>query len=287
MGESGSYSDEGDPDPADRLGVEVPIRMCDYVAFRLWEFDGAPECLLTWPEPRRDQAVAACAEYLRRYGPTLRRRISSGRSRRAGTGSPACDFPALDRPATPDDVREGRAVFSAAGEGEARVVKLPSGFPVRAAGSPSRTCDSTAAGPAAAGRTGPRSAPGWLGLAGGGSVQGRPLGTIVRLRRPRDDRPRGGLGGRVLARPESGAEPAQRALATDRAGRQLCSQFPAGAADQGRAATLQCSWDRGLGADRVSPRRVRRQTGPAPGGVAGAERRFPGEKTAQVSSGRP
>ncbi len=131
MGDHGAHNDPPDPGAIERPGTEVPIRTCDYVAWQLQTLDGAPECLLTWPEARRDRAVAACAEYLRRYGPHL------------AAEYPPDDpdhwhqiarlrFQALDRPATPDDVHEGRAAFSAAGEGEARVVKLPSGYPVRA-----------------------------------------------------------------------------------------------------------------------------------------------------------
>jgi hypothetical protein len=125
------FLDERVPDPADRPGVEVPIRACDYVAWKLSAIDGAPECLLTWPEARRDRAVAACAEYLRRYGPRLAAEYSPDDP---GVRGPIARlrFPAFEQPATPDDVRQGRAVFSAAGEGEARVVSLSSGYPVRA-----------------------------------------------------------------------------------------------------------------------------------------------------------
>jgi hypothetical protein len=131
MGEHGAHNDPPDPGAVERPGTAVPIRTCDYVAWKLQTLEGAPECLLTWSEARRDRAIAASAEYLRRYGPHL------------AAEYPPDDpdhwhqiarlrFPILDHPATPDDVREGRAAFSAAGEGEARVVKLPSGYPVHA-----------------------------------------------------------------------------------------------------------------------------------------------------------
>ncbi|MCL2430694.1 MAG: hypothetical protein FWD12_15835, partial [Alphaproteobacteria bacterium] len=114
-----------------RPGVAGPTRRCDFVAWELSALDGSPECPPDWPEAQRDRAIAACAEYLRRYGPHLAAEYPADEP-----GSwrliARLRFPILDRPATPDDVREGRAVFSAAGEGEARVVKLPSGFPVRA-----------------------------------------------------------------------------------------------------------------------------------------------------------
>ncbi len=80
---------------------------------------------------RRDQAVAACAGYLRRYGPRIAAEYQPDDPvARNPIARPR--FPTLERPATPDDVREGRAVFSLSGEGEVRVVALPSGYPVRA-----------------------------------------------------------------------------------------------------------------------------------------------------------
>ena len=131
-GRSGGFSDVRVPDPADRPGVEVPIRTCDYVAWKLSALDGAPECRLTWPEARRD----AGRRRMRRVSPALRpaprRRVPSRTTPTTRDPIARLRFPALERPATPDDVREGRAVFSLTGEGEARVVALPSGYPVRA-----------------------------------------------------------------------------------------------------------------------------------------------------------
>lgn len=129
-GETDAYTDRRVPDPADRPGIDVAVRRCDFVAWRLSTLDGAPECLLTWPEARRDKAAAACAEYLRRYGPHLvAEDPPDDPYPRAKVAR--LHVPALKRPATPADVRGGRAVFSA-GEAEARVVTLASGLPVRA-----------------------------------------------------------------------------------------------------------------------------------------------------------
>jgi hypothetical protein len=130
-GRNDGFADERVPDPADRPGVEVPIRTCDYVAWKLSTLDGAPECQLTWPEAKRDQAVAACAEYLRRYGPRLAAEYHPDDPTTRGPIA-VLRFPSLEHPATPDDVRAGRAVFSLSGEGETRVVALASGNPVRA-----------------------------------------------------------------------------------------------------------------------------------------------------------
>ncbi len=131
VGRSEGFIDIRVPDPEDRPGVEVPIRTCDYVAWKLSTIDGAPECQLIWSEARRDGAVAACTEYLRRHGPRLAVEYHPDDP---GARYPIVrpGFPALERPATPDDVRDGLAVFTLAGEGEARVVALPSGYPVRA-----------------------------------------------------------------------------------------------------------------------------------------------------------
>ncbi|MBO0697487.1 MAG: hypothetical protein J2P46_03770 [Zavarzinella sp.] len=95
-------------------GAGDRFRVCDFVAWKIAdEIEGAPRCELYWPEDRRDKAVAECAGFLRQYGGHL------FRDQKALVG---------DRPAAPQDVREGKAVFSLEGEGETRVVaglKLP------------------------------------------------------------------------------------------------------------------------------------------------------------------
>jgi len=119
------------------LGVEldaaVPFRVCDYLAHELARIGGFPDCELFWPLPRRDEAVAACSAFLRRYGDRLRPDGGAGRDPLdpAGGSWPRLTFPELDHPATPDDVGRGLAIFSLASEGKARVVPLP-GRPVRA-----------------------------------------------------------------------------------------------------------------------------------------------------------
>ncbi len=130
-GGSGSTSDVRLADPAEKLGVEVPFRACDFVAWQLSGLDGAPECALTWPEARRDAAVTACAAYLRRFGPHLAAEYVQGVANTRNLVA-RLHFPALAHPATADDVREGRAVFSLTGEGESRTVPLPSSYPVPA-----------------------------------------------------------------------------------------------------------------------------------------------------------
>ena len=112
-------------------GVELAFRACDYIAWKLSGLEGAPEFELYWPQARRDAAVAAGRGYLLTYGLAL--------SADRGPGEhdfryprPHLRFPALERPATADDVRLGRAIFSLAGNGEVRVAPMPANFPIRA-----------------------------------------------------------------------------------------------------------------------------------------------------------
>jgi hypothetical protein len=132
-GTSGGVGVSRTPDPDVHLGVDVPFRACDYVAWKLSSLDGAPECEPYWPEPRRDAAVASAIDYLRRHGRNLSTE-PPGDERDSYHERAHLRFPSLGRPATAEDVREARAIFSleGEGEGEARVAALPSGFPARA-----------------------------------------------------------------------------------------------------------------------------------------------------------
>ena len=105
-------------------GVKYPFRVCDLVASRLSSLEGSPQCELIWPEARRDEAVAACVAYLKRFG-----EFFSTEAPVDANDFPEpkahLKFPTLDHPATAADVVAGRAIFSLAGEGETRQVKLP------------------------------------------------------------------------------------------------------------------------------------------------------------------
>ncbi len=57
-----------DPDFAVR-GVKLPIRMCDFYAWKLAALKGAPKFNLCWPESKRNAGVAAMADFLRQKGP--------------------------------------------------------------------------------------------------------------------------------------------------------------------------------------------------------------------------
>jgi hypothetical protein len=96
------------------------FRVCDYVAWLIARsVETAPRCELYWPEARRQAAVDACVAFLERYG----RQLNDTR------GSIA--FPHRDAPADAEHVRQGKAIFSLAADGTARVVRLPA-FPLEA-----------------------------------------------------------------------------------------------------------------------------------------------------------
>lgn len=104
------------------------LRVCDAVAYRLATLDGTPPFELFWPEPRRDAAVAALTGFLKRFGDRFADVELPG-DFPSGPGRPAhLTFPDLGRPATADDVKADRAIFTLAdqADGPARVVMLPS-----------------------------------------------------------------------------------------------------------------------------------------------------------------
>jgi hypothetical protein len=111
---------------APKPGVKVPIRKCDLVGWTLSRIDGAPDLQPYWPMPNRDAALRRMMAFLRRYGPRLgysdlQEEMDDG-TRDSQT---ALTFSPLDHPAAPEEVRENRAIFSLAGQGEVRVVALP------------------------------------------------------------------------------------------------------------------------------------------------------------------
>jgi hypothetical protein len=111
--------------------VEHSFRNCDFVASMLSGLEGCPKCDLFWPEARRDEAVAACVTYLTRFGILLTTEAPPG-AHDFPDPKAHLRFPALGKLATPDDVTSARAIFSLEGQGEARVVNLPGGFPQQA-----------------------------------------------------------------------------------------------------------------------------------------------------------
>jgi hypothetical protein len=128
------FEDGRDPVPP---GPSFALRGCDLCALHISRrVEGAPAFPVSAPESRRDEAVGACAAFLRRYGDQLRTNWEDQESRsrivfdrpspvfgRFDRPSPV--FGGLDHPATAEEVRRGLAVFSLEGEGNARVWRLP------------------------------------------------------------------------------------------------------------------------------------------------------------------
>ena len=93
-----------------------PLRLADLYASILATIAGLPPCERYWPIARRDEAIAACAATLRRYGPRFRWSEATRALHEAAPFYPQhpgaiLAFDPLDQPATAADVREGRAIF--------------------------------------------------------------------------------------------------------------------------------------------------------------------------------
>ena len=107
-------------------GATVDFRACDLYAWYVSNVMGAPRCELYWPLEQRKAAIAACADFLRRYGSHFSYvQRGMGRQGYASDREAVMHFTPLDHPATPLEVRRTQAVFSLADLGTARVVKLP------------------------------------------------------------------------------------------------------------------------------------------------------------------
>jgi hypothetical protein len=102
-------------------GVKYPFRRCDLVAKNLSSLEGCPQIELFWEEGRRDEAVAACVAYVKKFGASLTADLG-------GRPEVRLKLPILGKPATPGDVESGRAIFSLEGQGETRLASMP-GFP--------------------------------------------------------------------------------------------------------------------------------------------------------------
>jgi hypothetical protein len=107
----------------------TPLRLADLYASTLATVAGLPRCERYWPIARRDESIAACETLLRQYGSRFRYREATRPLYEAAPFYPRhpraiLAFDPLDRPATADDVREGRAIFHLEGA-EARRWPLP------------------------------------------------------------------------------------------------------------------------------------------------------------------
>ena len=101
-------------------GTKVSIRVCDLYANCLSGIEGLPECQLYWPESSRNAAVSLCIDRLTRYGTRYQNNPAATPSWRFAydlEDGAILLLPRLDHPATDDDVKAGRAIFSLAGQG--------------------------------------------------------------------------------------------------------------------------------------------------------------------------
>src|SRR5262249_2824641 len=113
-------------------GTEVPVRRCDLAAWRLPHVPGLPRLELYWPPARRDAVLAELTAVLRRFGDRFRRHPDMPtEGERHGSRWVYRAFPPLDGPASAEEVRLGRAIFSLQGQGKVRRVPLPE-WPLRA-----------------------------------------------------------------------------------------------------------------------------------------------------------
>lgn len=120
-GWSTSTSSSQDDPLAPEPGTEHAIRLCDVYAYELSQLQGTPGIQFYWPERERDNVVAATAAFIRQYG--ARYRVPA-----PGTewlDRPSLVFTELGRPATREDVANGRAIFSLEGRGQTRQWPMP------------------------------------------------------------------------------------------------------------------------------------------------------------------
>jgi hypothetical protein len=81
---------------------------------------------MRWPIEKRDAAIAVCKAFLQQYGNAYQAHPDDPYDQNFGAPDSATaqfSLPRLDHPATPDDVKAGRAIFSL--EGTTRVYKFP------------------------------------------------------------------------------------------------------------------------------------------------------------------
>jgi hypothetical protein len=130
-GVTGSFSaSEADLEGVEQ-GVDQSIRTCDYIAWQISAIEGAPQCELYWTKEMRDAAVEACVAFLKTYGDRFTAEAPPDQRAHPLQKTAHLAFPILDRPATKEDVRAGRAIFSLEREEEIRRVELPS-IPIKA-----------------------------------------------------------------------------------------------------------------------------------------------------------
>jgi hypothetical protein len=139
IGVDEGWSSMPDPPKDDPLrpkpSTRMTLRLADLYCWKLQGLDATPRLEMYWPEAKRDEAIAICIAFLSRYGERFRYIESARPLYEAAPFYPrhpraVLAFPALDRPATEDDVRAGRAVFHLGGT-EVRRFPLPAN-PIKA-----------------------------------------------------------------------------------------------------------------------------------------------------------
>ena len=103
------------------MGVEYRFRYCDYLASMVSDVEGCPRCGLFWSEARRDEAVAACVAYVKRFSGSFTAARSAGAQQTTSLAPGAhLNFPILAVKPKRDSrgrVAAARAIFSLEGQG--------------------------------------------------------------------------------------------------------------------------------------------------------------------------
>jgi hypothetical protein len=107
--------------------VDRPFRLCDNIAWRVSSVEGAPRVERYWPEEQRDRAIQETAAFLEKYRDRFMDLTPDGQLDPISPNRKRVHlaFPILGRPATREDVRAARAIYSLEGEGEVRLAKVP------------------------------------------------------------------------------------------------------------------------------------------------------------------
>lgn len=112
--------------PKQKVGTVIPLRSCDFHAWNISKFDGAPFFNPTLPEDKRNKKIEEIKHFLRKYGKHYKVITIEDR----GGDLIVLDFPILSRPATKKDVESGKAIFSLYGKKEIRIPRLGFKLPI-------------------------------------------------------------------------------------------------------------------------------------------------------------
>jgi hypothetical protein len=106
-------------------GPELLIRVCDWYAWKLSFLEGTPLFELYWPLQKRDAALVSMRQFIRQYGSRFAYNADQAMLwEYPSTAQARMTFPLLDHPASEDDVKAGRAIFSLPADLPRRAVKL-------------------------------------------------------------------------------------------------------------------------------------------------------------------